>query len=47
MSDYGVTREEIPALVEKARSAGGMLFEQDPVALTFEDTVAIFEAAYR
>ena len=47
MSDYGVTREEIPALAEKARSAGGMLFEQDPVALTFEDTVAIFEAAYR
>lgn len=47
MSDFGVTREEIPALAEKARSAGAALFEQDPVALTFEDTVAIFEAAYR
>lgn len=47
MSDWGVTREEIPALAEKARSAGSALFEQDPVALTFEDTVSILEAPFR
>lgn len=47
MSDWGITREEIPALAENCRSAGALLFEQDPVALTFEDTVAIYEAAYR
>lgn len=47
MSDYGATPEEIPALAEKARHAGGALFEQDPVALTFEDTVSIFEQSYR
>ncbi len=47
MSDYGITRSEIQALAENARSAGAGGFEQDPVALTFEDTVSIYEAAYR
>lgn len=47
MSDYGLTRADIPALAEKARSAGSILFEHDPVALTFEDTVSILEASFR
>ncbi|MDO5531464.1 iron-containing alcohol dehydrogenase [Sutterella sp.] len=47
MSEVGVTREEIPALAEKARSSGAALFELDPVALTFEDTVSIYEASFR
>lgn len=47
MSDWGVTFEEIPALAANARDAGAALFEQDPVALTFEDTVSIYQAAWR
>ncbi len=47
MSDWGITREEIPALAENARLVGAALFEQDPVALTFEDTTSILEAAWR
>lgn len=47
MSDYDFTREDIPALAENARAVGAAAFENDPVALTFEDTVAIYEAAYR
>lgn len=47
MSDYGITREDLPKLAARARSAGALLFEQDPVALTFEDTVAILEEAWR
>lgn len=47
MSDWGVTEDEIPALAENARATGASLFEQDAVALTFEDTVSIYQAAYR
>ena len=47
MSDWGITPEELPAMTETCRSVGSALFEQDSVALTFEDTLAIYEAAYR
>lgn len=47
MSEYGITREELPAMTENARTVGAAAFGFDPVALTFEDTLAIFEAAYR
>ena len=47
MSDYGITFEDLPKLAAKARSVGAALFEQDPVALTFEDTVSILESAWR
>ncbi len=47
MSDYGITEEELPQLAHKARDAGAAAFEQDAVALTFEDTVAIYRAAFR
>ncbi len=47
MSDYGVRREEIPALAKNARDTMGGLFELDRYKLSFEDTVTIFEKAYR
>ncbi len=47
MSDWHITRDELPALAFNARKAGPALFEQDPVALTFEDTLRIYTAAYR
>ena len=47
MSDYGITRDDIPKLAAKARSVGAALFEQDAVALTFEDTVSILDSAWR
>lgn len=47
MSDWGIRREDIPKLAAKARHAGAALFEQDSVALTFEDTVSILESAWR
>ena len=47
MSDYGITEDELPQLAHKARGAGAAAFEQDAVALTFEDTVAIYRAAFR
>ena len=46
MSDYGITEDELPQLAHKARGAGAAAFEQDAVALTFEDTVAIYRAAF-
>ncbi|WP_338667038.1 iron-containing alcohol dehydrogenase [Pseudodesulfovibrio methanolicus] len=46
LSDYGVTREEIPLLAENALSTMGALFDVTPVDMTKEDVVAIYEAAY-
>jgi len=46
LSDYGVTREEIPALAENALTVMGALFDITPVRMTIEDVIAIFEAAY-
>ena len=47
MSDYGVRREEIPALAQNARATMGGLFAVDRYTLSLEDTVTIFENAYR
>lgn len=47
MSDFGITEDELPLLAENARLTGPSAFENDPVALTFEDTLAIYQAAYR
>jgi len=47
MSDYGVRREEIPALAQNARDTMGGLFEVDRHKLSFDETVEIFEKAYR
>nr|WP_287410356.1 iron-containing alcohol dehydrogenase [Pseudodesulfovibrio sp.] len=46
LSDYGVTREEIPALAENALTTMGALFDYTPVQMSIEDVIAIFEAAY-
>ena len=47
MSDYGITENELQQLAHKAREAGAAAFEQDAVALTFEDTLAIYRAAFK
>ncbi|OIQ51717.1 1,3-propanediol dehydrogenase [Pseudodesulfovibrio hydrargyri] len=46
LSDYGVTREEIPALAENALSVMGALFAVTPVDMDVDDVIAIYEAAY-
>lgn len=46
LSDYGVTREEIPSLAENAITTMGALFDITPVQMSQDDVVAIFEAAY-
>ncbi len=46
LSDYGVTREEIPALAENALTTMGALFDITPVNMSLEDVIAIYEAAY-
>lgn len=47
MSDYGITREELPALVTNARDTMGGLFEVDPAPLSDEDVLAILQASYK
>ena len=47
LSDYGVTLEELPSLAAEARQTAPLLFFNDPVSLTEEETVAILQAAYR
>ncbi len=46
LSDYGITRDEIPALAENALTTMGALFDITPVQMTQEDVIAIFEAAF-
>jgi alcohol dehydrogenase len=46
LSDYGVTREEIPVLAENALTTMGALFDITPVPMSQDDVVAILEAAY-
>ncbi len=47
MSDYGFTEDEFPALAENARATMGGLFAADPVELSNEDCVKIFELSFR
>lgn len=46
LSNYGVTREEIPSLAENALTTMGALFDITPVSMSQDDVVAIYEAAY-
>lgn len=46
MSDYGITREEIPSLAENAITTMGALFDITPVDMSQDDVIAILEAAY-
>lgn len=47
MSDYGITKEELPLLAQNAFDTMGGLFQFDPVMLTLEDCISIYEASYR
>lgn len=47
MSDYGITREELPTLAKNAKETMGQLFKMDRIDLSDEDCVAIYEASYR
>lgn len=47
MSDFGITRDEIPLLAKNARETMGGLFELDRYKLTLEDTITILERSYR
>lgn len=47
LSDYGITREELPALARNAHETMGGLFEVDRYTLSLDDTIAIFEKAWR
>ena len=46
LSDYGITREELPELARNARDTMGGLFELDRYKLSFEETVEIYEKAF-
>ena len=47
MSDYGVTPEEFSKMVTNARETLGVNFANDPVQLTDEDCIAIYQESYR
>lgn len=47
MSDYGFTTEEFLTLAQNARTTMGGLFASDPMELSDEDCVKIFEKSYR
>jgi len=46
LSDYGMKREDIPALTETAFQTMGRLFEITPTEMTAEDVNTIFEKAF-
>ena len=47
MSQFGITKEEIPALADNARETMGVLFDADRFSLTKEECVEIYTRAYR
>ena len=47
MSDYGIQKEELPAIAKNARDTMGGLFSVDPAPLSDEDSLAILKASYR
>jgi alcohol dehydrogenase len=47
MSDYGITREELPAAVRKYHEVWGGNNDADPLKLSDEDVLGIFERSYR
>jgi len=46
LSNYGITREEIPTLAENALTTMGALFDITPVKMNQDDVIAIYEAAF-
>lgn len=47
MSDYGIRREDLPAMAKNARDTMGDLFLLDPVMLSEADCITIYEHSYR
>jgi len=47
MSEYGITREELPAIARGARETMGGLFAVDPAPLSDADVLAILQASHR
>lgn len=47
MSDYGITKEEFPKFAQNAREVMGGLLKADPMPLSDEDMVHIYEKSYR
>ena len=47
MSDYGITREELPATVRKYHEVWGGNNDADPLKLSDEDVLGILERSYR
>ena len=47
MSDYGIVSDEFRTLAQNARSAMGGLFTGDPVFVSEDDCVKIYEKSYR
>lgn len=47
MSDYGIRKEEIPALAQNAHETMGGLFTLDRYSLSPAETITIMEKAFR
>ena len=47
MSDYGITPDEFPKMVQNARDTLGMNFANDPYQLSDEDCISIYKDSYR
>lgn len=47
MSDFGITRDELKKLPKRVHEVMGGDINADPVKLSDEDYLAIFEAAYK
>ena len=47
MSDYGIKPEEFPKMVQNTRDAMGFLLQFDPVALSDDDMLKIYQKSYR
>ena len=47
MSDYGISPDEFPKMVQNTRDAMGFLLQFDPVALSDDDMLKIYQKSYR
>lgn len=47
MSDYGISPEEFPTMAKDARETMGALFDFDPVELSEQDVIDIYQKSYR
>ncbi|MEA5002160.1 MAG: iron-containing alcohol dehydrogenase [Christensenella sp.] len=47
LSEYGITEDELPKCVQNARETMGGLFEVDPVPLSDEDALLIYQKSFR